>query len=338
MPKRTRGYILTSKGAKKLQEAKREWESQHGVGCTEEKMRELTSPFKENGLDFGTIRKIFKGDERKDKKSIHCLFSAFNLQLKDDDLTSEPQACLPKLDPNFLGREEAITNSNILVSQADESDLDALVEKVRSHPHHRDKIQDQCGRLRILDVEWLVRIDNIYIDVNVLEKLPSNRRLELSDFQRFNPTTDNFDRLGLSNVREAQVPGLEAVARYSKLMVLGKPGAGKTTFLKSLAIQCIQGYFQKERIPIFIELKVFTRNAKSPGEFSLLNYINQELCVCDVSEQQIEKLLHQGRFLILLDGLDEVKADVGDKVLTEVSDFSRKYFRNQFVITCRIAA
>jgi hypothetical protein len=101
---------------KKLQDAKREWESQHSAGCTEEKMRELTSPFKENGLDPGTIRGIFNGDERKDKKSIRCLFSAFNVQL-DDDLTSEPQACLPKLHPNFLGREEAITDLNILITQ-----------------------------------------------------------------------------------------------------------------------------------------------------------------------------------------------------------------------------
>ncbi len=117
MQKRTRGYILTRQGAEKLEAAKREWESQHGAGCTEEKMRELTSPFKENGLDPGTIRKIFKGEERVDKKSIRCLFSVFNLQLDDDDLTSELQACLPKLDPNFLGRDEAIADLNNLVRQ-----------------------------------------------------------------------------------------------------------------------------------------------------------------------------------------------------------------------------
>lgn len=338
MQKRTRGYVLTPEGAKKLEAAKREWETQHEARCTEEKMNELTSPYKERGLYVGTIRKIFKGEKTVDKKSIHCLFSAFNLQLDDDDLTSEPQACLPKLDPNFLGRDEAIANLNAPVSQADESDLDALVEKVRSHPHHRDKIQAQCGSLRILDVEWLVGIDNIYIDVNVLGKLPSNRHLELSDFHRFNPATDDFDRLGLGNVREEQVPGLVAVARYSKLMVLGKPGSGKTTFLKFLAIQCIQGDFQKERIPIFIELKVFARDAKRKGEFSLLNYINQELSLCDISPQQVETLLHQGRFLILLDGLDEVQSDAGEEILAEVYDFSRKYFRNQVVITCRIAA
>ena len=234
--------------------------------------------------------------------------------------------------------EGAIANLKTPVSQGDESDLDTLVEKVRAHPHQRDKIQEQCGRLRILDVEWRVGIDNIYIDVNVLEKLPCNRYLELSDFKRFKPDKDDFDRLGLGNVREPQVPGLEAVARYSKLMLLGKPGSGKTTFLKFLAIQCIRGEFQKERIPIFIELKVFAKDAKQKGEFSLLNYINQELYICDVQAQQVEQLLHQGKFFILLDGLDEVKADIGDKIITEVCDFTGKYFRNHFVITCRIAA
>jgi hypothetical protein len=117
MQKRTRGYILTRQGAKKLEAAKREWESRLGARCTQEKMRELTAAYKENGLDTGTIRKIFKGEKEVDRESIHCLFSAFNLPLDDDDLTSELQACLPKLDLNFLGREEAISDLNTFVSQ-----------------------------------------------------------------------------------------------------------------------------------------------------------------------------------------------------------------------------
>ncbi|MBR8840442.1 MAG: hypothetical protein DSM106950_42275 [Stigonema ocellatum SAG 48.90 = DSM 106950] len=37
-------------------------------------------------------------------------------------------------------------------------------------------------------------------------------------------------------VTQERVPGLQAVQQHSKLMVLGKPGAGKTTFLKYRAI------------------------------------------------------------------------------------------------------
>lgn len=225
---------------------------------------------------------------------------------------------------DFVGRREMVENVD-------------LVQKVRSHPYRRDKIQEQCGRLRILDVEWLVGIDNIYIDVNVLEKLPRNRQLELSDFQCFYSDTDYFERLGLGNIIEAQVPGLEAVARSSKLMVLGKPGSGKSTFLKFLAIRCNQGELQPERIPIFLELKAFARNASKKNNFSLLNYISEELRICEISDRQMETLLYEGRFLILLDGLDEVKKEAFDTVLSEVSDFSTIYFRNQFVISCRTA-
>lgn len=97
MLKRNRGYILTSTGVKKLEEAKREWETQHSDRCTQEKMRCLTSNFKEDGLDPGTVRKIFKAEKEVDKESIRCLFRAFDLQLDDGDLEQVKQNDIPSL-------------------------------------------------------------------------------------------------------------------------------------------------------------------------------------------------------------------------------------------------
>jgi predicted NACHT family NTPase len=219
------------------------------------------------------------------------------------------------------------------VGDASEDNPDILVERVRSHPYHNAKIQDQCGQLRILDVERLVKIDNIYIDVNVLEKLPSNSSKEVYDFQSF----DKFDRLGLGRVQQEPVPGIEVAANNLKLMILGKPGSGKTTFLKYLAIECNQGRFQSQLIPIFIELKYFAISARTKCNFSLLDYISDELLNYDVWEEQIKNLLFGGKTLILLDGLDEVDPENADAVLTEISYFSQRYFSNKFVITCRIA-
>ncbi len=82
----------------------------------------------------------------------------------------------------------------------------------------------------------------------------------------------DFERFGLGKRTEERVPGLEAVAKYSKLTILGKPGAGKTTFLKYLAIQCIEGKFLGDRLPIFITLKDFAESANQP---SLLDYISR---------------------------------------------------------------
>lgn len=138
-------------------------------------------------------------------------------------------------------------------------DIDELVQKVRVFC--RDKIQHQCGTMQLLDVSHPVELDNLYVDVNILEKIPSQRWLDISKrLQDFNPTADSFDRFYLGEVRQEQIPGLEAAAKNSKLMVLGKPGSGKTTFLKHIAIECSKGKFQANCVPIFIGLKRFTDN------------------------------------------------------------------------------
>jgi len=217
---------------------------------------------------------------------------------------------------------------------ASEDNPDVLVQRVRSHPYHKDKIQSLCGKLRILDVEKSVEIDNIYINVNVLEKLPSNRHLDRSDFEPFNKS----DRLGLSRVEQESVPGIEVAANNLKLMVLGEPGSGKTTFLKYLAIHCNQGKFESQLIPIFIELKSFAITARSNHcDFSLFNYITENFLLnCELWEEQINTLLLSGKALILLDGLDEVDPENVDAVLTETYCFLQRYFSNKFVISCRI--
>jgi predicted NACHT family NTPase len=214
------------------------------------------------------------------------------------------------------------------------SELDALVTQVRNARY--DKIQDQCGTLRLLDIARPVEIDDLYVDVNILEEITSQRWLEISDLQGFQP--EEFDRLGLGKVCTKGVPGLKAVERYTKLMVLGKPGAGKTTFLQYLAVQCNQGRLQSHLVPVFIPLKNFAEDALDVGNFSLFDYISQDFNQAGVSEQVVEKLLSQSRFLILLDGLDEVPEVATDEVIKQIRKLSDRYYKNQIVITCRIAA
>jgi predicted NACHT family NTPase len=217
-------------------------------------------------------------------------------------------------------------------------DLDALVEKVRQHCH--DKIQMLYGKMHLLDISQPVDIDNLYVDVNILEEITSYQWRELSDLLiGFNPDADNFDRFGLSKVCQKRVSGLKAVTEHSRLMVLGKPGAGKTTFLKHIAIECNKGEFQGNQVPIFIPLKIFAEDSRGAADFGLLQYIHQEFASCGLVEQSVtEAVLSQGRGLILLDGLDEVPEKYSNKVVRQISWFARKYFNNQFIITCRIAA
>ncbi|WP_375473969.1 NACHT domain-containing protein [uncultured Nostoc sp.] len=213
-------------------------------------------------------------------------------------------------------------------------DIDALVQQVRSQRF--GKIQDQCGILQLLDISRPVAIDDIYIDVNILEKIASQQWLEITELQ--NLDRKEFDRFGLGEIDQRQIPGIQAVETYFKLRVLGKPGVGKTTFLQHLAIQCNQEAFAPKQVPIFITLRNFAEESKVSNEFSLLKYIRQEFFTSRISDPSvIETLLNAGRVLLLLDGMDEVINEQSNAVLSEIRRFSEKYHKNQLVATCRTA-
>lgn len=211
--------------------------------------------------------------------------------------------------------------------------IDALVNQVREKVSA--DIQKRCGWMRVLDMTQPIGLNDIYTDVNILEKITGRRRLEIAQLlENCNP--ENFERFGLNQVVEKRVPGLVAVEQHSKLMILGKPGAGKTTFLKRIAIQCKLRRFLADYVPIFITLKDFAEEEEKP---SLLQYINDQFALNNILDQEITKtLLRQGRAIVLLDGLDEVRQADNGRVLKEIRNFSTQYDTNYFVITCRIAS
>ncbi len=218
--------------------------------------------------------------------------------------------------------------------QDNHGDVDALVQGVRLH--RRDKVQVQCGTIRLLDTAQPVELEDIYVDANILENITGQRWLDISQLQGLN--LEEFNSFGLSQVYQQRVSAMQVVATYPKLMVLGKPGSGKTTLLQHLALQCNQGEFLADRIPIFMRLKNFAEDASEIGDLNLLSYIRKELGSSNISEQEVETLLHHGKALMLLDGLDELPEEDRGEVLKQIRKLSEEYYKNQLIITCRIAA
>jgi predicted NACHT family NTPase len=215
-------------------------------------------------------------------------------------------------------------------------DFDVLIQEVRNKVSA--SIQKRCGIMRVLDMSQPITIDSIYTSVNILEKISRNQRCSIEDLLE-GCEVENFNRFILGAVRQGQerIPALEAVKDHEKLMILGKPGAGKTTFLKWLTLQCNEGRVHANRVPFFITLKEF---AEMDGQPDLLGFVAKQLTDCGVEygEEVGARILYAGRSIMLLDGLDEVRSQDHDRIINTIRYTSEQFNGNQFVMTCRIAA
>ncbi|NER00145.1 MAG: NACHT domain-containing protein, partial [Cyanothece sp. SIO2G6] len=191
--------------------------------------------------------------------------------------------------------------------------------------HCRSKISTQHSRMHLLGGAE-VRVDQLYVDVWLLNRPPHtfqvspNKLLETFDLRN--------DRLGLGD-RIKRLPGFEVANRNKKLLILGKPGSGKTTFLKHIAVDWYNEKFHPNLNCIFIEIRQI-RNTK----WNFLEAIDHELSLGN--REIVEPLLLSGGFLILIDGLDEgVTPALRNEVQVQLEAIVNKYPDNHFILTCR---
>jgi predicted NACHT family NTPase len=202
--------------------------------------------------------------------------------------------------------KKSITSLNSIVS------IDDLVEEVRNKCC--DKIQHLYSKIKLLNRQS-IDVNKLYVDVYLLEKISSDILATIDSFNNSN-LQDEFDRFRLGQRRDRK-DGFTVAKNHNRLMILGKPGSGKTTFLRHLAVACCQGEWKHESIPILVEL----RTIKNANEFNLLNKIHEEFDLPD--QEQTKQILKQGKVLILLDGLDEVTTESRRDVQKQIDEFSR---------------
>lgn len=191
------------------------------------------------------------------------------------------------------------------------------------------------GILKVLGMREPVPLELVYTTVQFLDQEGISQFESIEDLEkafRQQPERSFQPR------NSKKLDGLKVANEKQFLMVLGGPGAGKSTFLRKMGLEALKGEkggYAHECIPVLLELKNF---ASQDIEFE--RAIAQEFQICGFPSPDLvtKKLLEQGRLLILLDGLDEVPTKNLGHAIHQIQNFVDQYDHNRFITSCRIAA
>jgi NACHT domain len=191
---------------------------------------------------------------------------------------------------------------------------------------------DRHGTFNVLGMGKPVSLESVYTQVNFHSEII--KTYDSVDAQE----TAFRDRSSRNDDRRA---GMEVANIHQYLMVLGGPGMGKTTFLRKIGLETLkqaQGQYSHSCIPVFLELRKF--RWKESDNINLEVKIAEEFQHCGLPEYQVstQKLLDEGRLLILFDGLDEVPTELLGQMTTAIKNLVDRYSKNRFIASCRIAA
>jgi|GEM_PF-5241875 len=216
-----------------------------------------------------------------------------------------------------------------------EEDISRLVQEVRSRLH--DNIESLYGTIPLWNIDSLVSLGDLFVDVYVLNQLSSTSQSALEDLWKkysqeiqIYPNKRSFDHTSLGRERE-RISGLEILSKKSNLMVVGKPGSGKTTFLQYVVTECNRDNLQVDRISDLIKLREFVEDGRK-FVYSLERYFENRW---NLSSQEITRIFREGKALLLLDGLDEVIGEDATNIIKEIRSFARSYTQVQIIVTSR---
>ncbi|MEM6448461.1 MAG: NACHT domain-containing protein, partial [Cyanobacteria bacterium P01_D01_bin.123] len=180
-----------------------------------------------------------------------------------------------------------------------------------------------------------IRLEEVYTSVQLLNRKQRNYFESVDALQELY-REQGKRRFSFEDLEKQQ--GIAVANNRQYLMVLGQPGVGKSTFLKKVGLEALrgkQGSFEHECLPVFLDLKLF-----SSKEITAQGLIEKEFETCGFPnpDNVVQTMLDKGKLLILMDGLDEVPADIEDYAIRQMVDLADRYGDNRFIFSCRVAS
>lgn len=216
------------------------------------------------------------------------------------------------------------------------SSVEALDLFKRYRKAHFSMLSEMVGKVKVLGMSAPLPLLDLYYPTRVSSDI--RRRLYQSEWVTSGAADKPQRATGVNAFRA--IDGDVYVEKCNKLVVLGGPGAGKTTFLKYLAL----AYSDKDvfsstklktsKLPFFVSLPELSKTELSVQEFITRPLVLRE---GEYSKEFIGRALKKGLAIMLFDSLDEVPDGRRESVVSRVKDFCTVFPSCKAVLSCRTA-
>lgn len=203
--------------------------------------------------------------------------------------------------------------------------------------NHFSQLFSEVSKIKVFGMSTPINLLDIYSDTYISTTI--HRRLYAEDWRSFSTKDEHLENRN-EKTSSNKVRGLSFIKKHDRVVILGGPGAGKTTFLKYLAlIYTNKEIFKKNKLgnsyfPFFVGLPIISKTDDSIEE-----HLSRKLkkSTNEYANDFILRLLKKGRAIILFDSLDEVPIDQRQSIIDKVNDFSHTYPKTKVIVSCRTA-
>lgn len=213
---------------------------------------------------------------------------------------------------------------------------------------YRRKVVQRLRHLKILDMSRPLDLDRLYVQLLVRQEESPRFVTEDSIAEIASGEPERLLRISRDLLKTGAAGAIapeEALRRFQRMVVVGDPGAGKTTMLRHLAFKIAREEMQPGMtFPVYVELRDFVDS----GAADLLKHaaaeMNHRYGFAD-AQPYIESELAVGRAVLLFDGLDEVLGGASEEaaetayrmVAAEIDRLATRYPSAPMAVTCRRA-
>jgi transcriptional regulator with XRE-family HTH domain len=150
------------------------------------------------------------------------------------------------------------------------------------------------------------------------------------------PTLDNiYVEQWVTDIEGDKVPTLSLLEEdNSRIVLLGSPGAGKTTACRAIMYACTQS--PSAPMPFFLTVREFF--FRVPPEMSvvgMIEHVAETFFQARPPDSYVEKQLEEGRALVIFDGLDELSDVAAYSASSIIELFCRQFPRTKVIVTSR---